>query len=79
LQQIQLQNRPILLAANQARIAFYAVTGECWHWTAWDFGLLGFAAYIAVMALVRLMSNRREMLLRDLESQAAREQSKKNA
>lgn len=35
----------------------------------WDIALLVIAAYVAVMALVRLMSRRRQELVADLEQQ----------
>ena len=39
-------------------------------WTTADFAILGIAAFIAVTSLVRLMNNRRDELLRNLEEQA---------
>ena len=43
----------------------------------WEWGLLGVAAYIAVVTLARLMQSRREVLLSELTHQAADEQRRK--
>ena len=40
-----------------------------WLTDRWDIALLLVAAYVAVMALVRLMSRRRQELVADLEQQ----------
>lgn len=45
------------------------------HW--WEWGLLGFGAYVALVSLARLMRTRRETLLVELTRQAADEQHRK--
>ena len=43
----------------------------------WDIALLAVVAYVAVMALVRLMAKRRDQMFGELKEQVKAEQSRK--
>jgi hypothetical protein len=45
-------------------------------WTTTDFVILGIVGFIAVTTLVRLMTNRRDELMQDLQQQARRAKQK---